>query len=117
MPDTNLSEKYLNLVVMTNATTCTSPFTSGYAPGSFTSVPVTINGIAFVKESGADAGAGNYYQWTAYSTLKDGNCISMGFVLHSTNPGNHATPPPVFNEAAESAVFGEIMSTFGWLVP
>lgn len=112
---TNLGEKYLDVSVTPNATACTSPFASGYAPGSFASAPVTINGIAFVKESASEAGAGNIYQWTAYSTLKDGNCISLGFVLHSTNPGNHATPPPVFDEAAESAVFGEIMSTFGFV--
>jgi hypothetical protein len=114
-PGTNLGEKYLNVSVAQNATVCTSPLTSGYAPGSFTSTPVSINGIAFIKESGSDAGAGNLYQWTAYSTLKNSNCISLGFVLHSTNPGNYATPPPVFDQNAESAVFEEIMSTFGWL--
>jgi hypothetical protein len=91
--------------------------TSGYAPGSFTSTPVSFNGIAFIKESGSDAGAGNLYQWTAYSTLKGSTCISLGFVLHSNNPGNFATPPPVFDQNAESAVFEEIMSTFGWLNP
>lgn len=112
---TNLSEKYLDVSAAPNASTCTSPLTSGYAPGSFSSMPVTINGIDFVKESGSDAGMGHLHQWTAYSTLKDGTCISLGFVLHSTNPGNYATPPPVFDEAAESAVFDEIMSTFGWL--
>lgn len=114
-PGTNLGEKYLDVTVMPNTTVCTSPLTNGYAPGSFTSTPVTINGIDFIKESGSDAGAGNIYQWTAYSVLKNNNCISLNFVLHSTNPGNHSTPPPVFNEATESAVFAEIMSTFGWL--
>ena len=114
-PNTNLSEKYLDVSVTPNTTVCTSPLTSGYAPGSFSSVPVSINGITFVKESGADAGMGQLHQWTAYSTLKGTTCISLGFVLHSTNPGNYATPPPIFDEAAESAVFEEIMSTFGWL--
>lgn len=114
-PGTNLNEKYLDVNIAQNASVCTSPLTSGYAPGSFTSVPVSFNGIAFVKESGSDAGMGQLHQWTAYSTLKDGNCISLSFVLHSTNAGNYPTPPPVFDESAESTVFDQILSTFGWL--
>ncbi len=113
---TNLVEKYLDINVVENATACTSPLTSGHAPGSFTSVPVSINGIAFIKESGSDAGAGNVHKWTAYSTVKGNACISMSFVLHSLNPDNFTTPPVVFNEAAESAVFAEIMATFA-LIP
>ena len=114
-PGTNLSEKYLDVNVAQNASVCTSPLTSGYAPGSFTSVPVSFNGIAFVKESGSDAGMGQLHQWTAYSTMKNGNCISLSFVLHSTNPGNYPTPPPTFDESTETAVFDQILSTFGML--
>ena len=115
VPGTNLGQKYLDVSVAENATICTSPLTSGYVPGSFTSTPVSINGIPFIKESGADAGAGNLWQWTAYSTLKGSTCISLGFVLHSTNPGNYQTPPPVFDQNAESTVFEAIMVTFTWL--
>ncbi len=117
VPGTNLGEKYLDVSVTENATICTSPLTSGYAPGSFTSVPVSFNGISFIKESGSDAGVGNLWQWTAYSTLKGTTCISLGFVLHSMNPGNFQTPPPVFDKNAESAVFEQIMSTFTWISP
>jgi photosystem II stability/assembly factor-like uncharacterized protein len=38
----------------------------------------------------------------------------MDFVLHSLNPGNYSTPPPVFDKAAESLVFAQMMGTFGW---
>jgi hypothetical protein len=111
---TNLGEKYLDLAIFENASSCTSPLTSGYAPGSFTSQPVTINGIQFVKESGQGAGAGQIYDWVAYSTIKGTACISMSFVLHSTNPSNYPVPPPVYNKEAESAVFTDITSTFNW---
>ncbi|HEY9152680.1 MAG TPA: NBR1-Ig-like domain-containing protein [Anaerolineales bacterium] len=111
---TNLAEKYLDVNVATNATTCSSPLTEGYTPGSFQSQQVSINGITFVKESGSDAGAGNIHDWVAYSTLKGTNCISLSFVLHSTNPGNYSTPPPTFNMTAESAVFSTIVSTFAF---
>ena len=116
-PGTNLVEKYLDVTVFENLATCTSPLTQGNAPGSFTSTPVIINGISFVKESGQDAGAGQIYDWIAYSTTKGTACISMSFVLHSTNPFNYPVPPPQYNIAAESAVFTDIMSTFGWTTP
>jgi hypothetical protein len=74
-----------------------------------------INGISFLKQTGGDAGAGNLHEWVAYSTLKNNDCISMDFVLHSLNPGNFATPIPVFDKAAESAVFTQVMSTFSWM--
>ena len=106
-PGTNLAEKYLDVSVVENATTCSSPLTQGYTPGSFQSQQVSINGVNFVKESGTNSGAGNIYDWAAYSTLKGTNCISLSFVLHSTNPGNYPTPPPTFNMTAELAVFSE----------
>jgi plastocyanin len=111
-PGTNLVEKYLDVNVATNATTCSSPLTQGYAPGSFQSQQVTINGINFVNESGSNAGAGNIFNWVAYSILQGTNCISLGFTLHSTNPGNSPTPPPAFDMNAESAVFSNIVSSF-----
>ena len=78
-PGTNLVEKYLDVSVATNATTCSSPLTQGYQPGSFQSQQVSINGVNFTEESGSNAGAGNVYNWVAYSTLKGTNCISLGF--------------------------------------
>jgi hypothetical protein len=111
---TNLVEKYLDVLVTGNATTCSSPLTQGYAPGSFQSQQVSINGQTFTKESGSNSGAGNIYDWTAYSTLKGTNCISLSFVLHSANPGNYSTPPPTFNSAAESSVFSNVVSSFGF---
>jgi hypothetical protein len=76
---------------------------------------VAINNIQFLKQAGQGAAAGNRYDWTAYSTTRNNACISLAFVLHSVNPGNYATPPPVFDMAKESAVIGTIMSTFNWI--
>jgi hypothetical protein len=76
---------------------------------------VVVNGITFLKQTGGDAGAGNIYEWVAYSTLRDNVCVSLDFILHSHNPGAYPTPPPVFDYAAESAVFGQIVETYIWL--
>ena len=112
MPGTNLREKYLQMSVRENINPCLSPLAMNGLP-----VPpeaVIINGISFLKQTAADAGVGHLHEWVAYSTPKNNACISMDFVLHSLNAGNFATPIPEFDKAAESAVFTQIMSTFGW---
>jgi glucose/arabinose dehydrogenase len=111
---TNLREKYLEAAAVVNANPCRSPVAASSMVQS--SESATINGIPFLKETGGDAGAGNIYQFEAYSTQRDDVCVSLSFVLHSLNPGNFATPPPVFDYAAEAAVFAQIVSTYRWLV-
>jgi len=115
MAGTNLKEKYLDARAVENVDPCQSPLALASTPRS--SETVTINGIPFLKETGGDAGAGQNHQWTAFSTVRDSVCVSLDFVLHSTNPGNYLTPPPVFDEVAESAIFTKIMVTFAWLTP
>ena len=110
---TNLSEKYLEMVVVENADPCQSPLATQSMLE--TSETVVVNGISFLKQTGQDGGAGNLHQWVAYSTIKENACVSLDFILHSLNPGNFPTPPPVFDYALESAVFGQMVSTFTWL--
>jgi hypothetical protein len=105
---TNLSEKYLLVSVVENAATCKTPDGGGVSA----SENVTINGIQFLKESGSEGAAGNFYDWVAYSSVSNTACISLTFILHSTNPANYPTPPPVFDKTAESAVFDLIIKTF-----
>jgi len=108
---TNLSDKYVDVSVLEGASTCKSPDLGGEAT---TTENITINGIDFLREAGAGAGAGNLYEFVAYSTKSNNNCVSLTFVLHSTNPGNYQTPPPEFDKAAESAIFDVIINTFDW---
>jgi len=111
--DTNLKEKYLGVGVVENVETCQSQLATQSILE--TSETVTINDISFLKQTGGDAGAGNRWQWIAYSVSRDNACISLDFILHSLNPGNYETPPPVFDYNAETAVLGQIVSTFAWL--
>jgi hypothetical protein len=64
--------------------------------------------------SGSDAGAGNYYDFTAYTTTQGDTCVSLSFVLHSTAAQNYTPPLPEFDRNAESAVFEQIVATFQW---
>jgi len=115
--DTNLLEKFLDVSVAENVNPCSSPNAQQYAPGTIQPQQVAVNNLAFILESGSDAGAGNLYDWTAYSTQKGGACVSLTFVLHSANRMNYATPPAEFDSQAEAAVFTDILSTFAWLNP
>lgn len=110
---TNLSEKYLQMTVVENANPCRSPLASSSIPQ--TSETVVINGITFLKETGEDGTAGHINKWTAYSTERGNVCVSLDFVLRSVNPGVFTTPPPLYDETAESIVFGQIVSTYQWL--
>jgi hypothetical protein len=111
-PGTNLVEKYLDLTVAENASSCKSIYSNSMSQASAQNV--TINGIQFLLESSSEGAAGNQYDWTGYSTFKGTTCISMSFVLHSINPGALPTPPPLYNKPAESAIFSTIMSSFGY---
>lgn len=105
---TNLVEKYLDVSITEGVSTCKS---SHSTPGT-TSENITINGTPFLKESGSEGAAGNIFDWVGYSALKGTDCISLNFILHSTNPGVFTTPPTIFDKTAESAVFTTMMSTF-----
>ena len=107
---TNLVEKYLDVSVGDPSTTCRSPLGTG---GVQISQPVTINGIAFLKEGALEGAVGNIYDWVAYSTVKGSACISMSFVLHAYSTSAVPTPPPSYDAAAEKAVFSQIMATYG----
>lgn len=114
VPGTNLAEKYLEVIVRENVNPCRSPLADSSMLTA--SEAVMINGIPFLKETGEDGSAGHIHKWTAYSTLHNNACISLDFVLNIVNPGVFSTPPPLFDEPAESAVFGQIVSTYRpWL--
>jgi heat shock protein HslJ len=115
VPGTNLNEKYLEIEVRENVQPCSSPHAEGYGPGAIPSEIVVSNGLRFIKESGQDAGAGNIYNWVAYSISRDNLCYSLSFVLHSHQPELDPTPPPTFDMEAESEIFAEIVGTFRWL--
>src|SRR5688572_614225 len=106
---TNLSEKYVEVIVQENVNLCQSPLQSQF------SETITINGVSFLKQRGGDGAAGHIRQWIAYSTLRDNVCVSLDFILHSLNLSNFPTPPPSFDFGIESAVFEQIVSTYTWL--
>ncbi len=108
-PGTNLREKRLEINVAPGLSPCkVSP---GGSPGG-TSQIVTFNGIQFLKETWMEGATSHRGDYTAYSTTKGDACISLTFLLWSVVPEVVETPPPVFDQAAETAVFTTILSSF-----
>jgi len=112
---TNLAEKYVDVAVQLGPAICQSPEAAGFAPGSLSPTNQSLAGLNWVQESFSQGAAGSEYQSSAYSTTSGNVCVSLTFVLHSHNPGAFSTPPPVFDQAQESAVFSQIVATFRWL--
>jgi hypothetical protein len=112
-PGTNLREKYLDVSVFVDSASCQSP--PDTSPFLQTSETVIINGLTFLKQTGDSRGAGHIYQSITYYTAQGDLCAKLDFILHSTNPDNYPTPPPVFDMSAETAAIQQIVSTFAWL--
>jgi hypothetical protein len=112
---TNLQEKYLEIVLLRGGGECASPIASGYDPAAIQSERVAINGVEFERQSGGEGAAGNIYIWQAYTTQRGEVCVSLTFVLHSTNAMHYDPPLAEYDEPAEVAVFEEILATFNWL--
>ena len=109
-PGTNLTRKFMEVFAGQNVTECKSPLPT-QDPGQV----VTINGISFLKQTGLEGAAGSIFQSVVYSTLRDGVCVNLGFVLQSHDPSSFPTPPPVFDYATETALFDQIVGTYMWL--
>jgi hypothetical protein len=113
-PGTLLTSKYIDVSVTEGANPCKNTISGGRTPDF--SGNVTINGITFLKEGGAEVAAGNLYEWEAYSAVRPNTnaCVSVAFVLRSQNAGSDPSAPPAFDKVAESAVFQVILSAFAW---
>lgn len=105
---TNLSEKYIEVTVTEGLNPCA---VQNYEGGTAIE-HVTINNIAFDRQTGQGVAAGNIYDWIGYSTVRNNACIVLAFILHSTNPANYPTPPPVFDMAQETAVVNTVMNSY-----
>jgi hypothetical protein len=102
---TNLREKYIEVKCLPAGTGCSSMLGEGSRE---------FNGWMFSYYDGADAGAGNYWNWTTYTSVAGTMCTDLSFTLHSVNAMNFNPPIPEYDPVAETAIFDEIMDTFTW---
>jgi hypothetical protein len=114
---TNLREKYLQVDASRGTSACADPLAAGWEPGSLPTETRDLGGLSFTVQTGTEGAAGNFYEWTGYTTARGDVCVSLSYVLHSTNAMNYTPPLAEFDAAAERAVFEEITRTFSWTAP
>jgi hypothetical protein len=102
---TNLREKWIEIVCLPIETACSSMLGEGSRE---------FNGTMFTFYEGGDAGAGNYWNWITYTTPAGVMCTDITFTLHAVNAMNYTPPIPEYDQAAETAVFEEILGTITW---
>ena len=112
-PKTNFSEA--TLVVGTSSdpkaiTDCLVP----QAGADKNTTNVTINGVTYTVSHMGDAGAGNLYDTTTYSTLRNSQCYSIEYTIHSTQLGNYDPSQGVsaFDQAKVKAVMEGMVQSF-----
>jgi len=71
------------------------------------------SGTAFSRFTLSDAGAGNYYETTSYRTLKNGACLSIETVIHSTSIDAYPTSSGIkaFNKSAVQQKLNQIINS------
>ena len=116
---TNLVESYLDIAVQEGAIPCLSPYGDSYAPppGTLVTDEGIIGGVYFVVERASEGAAGSLYEWVAYSTANATDCVSLTFVLHSTNPALFPSITPTYTSEVEEILFLQIVETFIWTFP
>lgn len=111
-PGTTLGRKYVEILWRVSEE-CRSPWFSEEQPGDASAAD--INGHDFFVERRGGAWTGHYTSITAYSTARGSDCVSLTFVLDSTDQALYPSPPPEYDREAEAAVFGEIAASLRWL--
>ncbi len=114
---TNLVEKYVEINAQEYLGRCLSPLMETLPPEALTLETLVIDPLTFEVVSFSEGAAGSRYDWKAYAVHDEDTCVTLDFVLHSSNPGNFSTPPPTFDMDLETQVFEQIVQTFVWLVP
>jgi hypothetical protein len=108
---TNLSSNsYLSVESAPNAPACNA---SAFLDTPSTQRDETEGGLHWSVGTVGDAGAGNFYDETAYALTGSKPCLGIRYFIHSTNIGNY-TPGTVkqFDRAGLVQQFDRIRSTF-----
>jgi hypothetical protein len=114
---TNLVEKYLEINAQEYLGRCLSPLMESLPPEALQLETLVVDPLTFETVSFSEGAAGSRYDWTAYAVHNEAVCVTLDFVLHSSNPDNFPTPPPPLDRDLEKQVFAQIVQTFVWFIP
>ncbi len=79
-----------------------------------------LSGTSFLRQTHSGVAAGTSTVWVAYTTEREGRCVSLGYELSTFDPANldptrFPTPPVSVDWQARIKGFEAIVATFAWL--
>lgn len=119
-PATNIVREVISVTGDSGADTCASPLAEGWEAVDLSPETVVLNGISFLRQTHSGVAAGTSSVWVAYSTERDGRCVSLGYELFTFDPANldptrFPTPPVTVDWRTKVESFEAIVATFVWL--
>jgi len=119
-PGTNVVEEVISISGVQGEPGCASPLAEGWSPEELSPETVEVNGVPFLRQTHSGAAAGTSSVWVAYTTEREGRCVSLGYELRTFDPANldptrFPTPPVSVDAAARIRGFEEMVATFTWL--
>jgi hypothetical protein len=116
---TNVVEEILTLYGAVGAGPCSSPMAAGWGAVELTPETVVLNGISFLRQSHSGVAAGTSSVWVAYTTEREGRCVSLGYELRTFDPANldptrFPAPPATVDRRERVHSFEAIVATFVW---
>lgn len=115
-PSTNFGDSRFQIGTSADATAVKDCLAN---PAGSTQQPVnvTINGVKYVKTVAGDAGAGNLYETTMYRTVRNSQCYSVEYTIHSTQLANYPASAGItaFDHAKVQALFEGMVQSVRFL--
>jgi len=119
-PATNVVREVISVSGDAGADTCASPLAEGWTAEDLSPETVVLNGVSFLRQTHSGVAAGTSTVWAAYTTERDGRCVSLGYELSTFDPANldptrFPTPPARVDWRARVQGFEAVVATFRWL--
>jgi membrane-bound inhibitor of C-type lysozyme len=114
-PNTNFGEAKFSIGTSADTGAVSSCYSNHGLGG--TSVKTVINGVNYTKLMFTDVGAGNIYDTTSYRTVRNSQCYTIEYTIHSSNIANYDPSQGItqFDTAAVKAKLESIVQSVTFL--
>ncbi len=119
-PATNVVLEVISVSGHAGGELCASPLAEGWTAEELSPETVVLNGTSFLRQTHSGVAAGTSTVWVAYTTDREGRCVSLGYELSTFDPANldptrFPTPPVSVDWQARIEGFEAMVATFVWL--
>ncbi len=119
-PATNVLLEAISVSGEASGEACASPLAEGWTAEELSPETVVLSGTSFLRQTHSGVAAGTSKVWVAYTTEREGRCVSLGYELSTFDPANldptrFPTPPVSVDWQARVEGFEAMVATFMWL--